>query len=251
MILQSTKNLEDSQNLLVKIEDQCQALHLLDIIEPSKSAWSSPVVPVRKKDGKLRLCVDYRRLNAVIKPDRFPLLNLTDSIYGLFGMKYFSTMDVVKGYYHLQLAESAREVTTFSSPRGHWQFKRFPFGLRDAPAAFQREMTYILGEYSHRNVMVYIDDVLVMNATFEEHVATVRKLLTTLRTYGIKVKPEKCSWFRSEVEYLGHMIGVDGIRKPPSFLDKIRDFPRPHNVRQLREFLGLANFQRKFVSNFS
>ena len=234
-----------------EIEAQCQELSLLDIIEPSKSAWSSPVVPVRKKDGKLRLCVDYRKLNAVTRPDRFPLPNLTDSVYSLHGMQYFSTMDVVRGFYHLQLHPSSREVTAFASPRGHWQFRRLPFGLRNAPAAFQREMTHVLQEFPHKNVMVYIDDVLVMSRSLEEHLKMVDKVLTTLESYGIKVKPEKCTWFRKEVEYLGHVIGVEGIRKSRSFVHKIDEFPRPTTVRQLREFLGLANFQRKFVPNFS
>ena len=234
-----------------EIEAQCQELYLLDIIEPSKSAYSSPIVPVRKKDGKLRLCVDYRKLNAVTKPDRFPLPNLTDSIYSLHGVKYFSSMDIVRGFYHLRLDETSREVTAFSSPRGHWQFKRLPFGLRNAPAAFQREMQCVLSNFSHGNVIVYIDDVLIMSKGFEEHVEMVRKVLSTLSVYGVKIKATKCTWFQQEVEYLGHVIGRDGIKKAEKFVEKIRDFPRPETVRQLREFLGLANFQRKFVPDFS
>ena len=234
-----------------EIEAQCQELHLLDIIEPSKSAWSSPIVPVRKKDGKLRLCVDYRKLNAVTKPDRYPLPNLTDSVYSLHGVKFFSCVDVVRGFYHLQLEEASKEITAFSSPRGHWQFKRLPFGLRNAPSAFQREMQCILSSFSHHNVIVYIDDVLIMSESFEEHVKMVGKVLATLIKYGVKIKPSKCKWFEREVEYLGHVIGRDGIKKAPSFMDKVKKFPRPETVRQLREFLGLANFQRKFVPNFS
>ena len=234
-----------------EIEAQCQELSLLDIIEPSKSAWSSPVVPVRKKDGKLRLCVDYRKLNAVTRPDRFPLPNLTDSVYSLHGMQYFSTMDVVRGFYHLQLHPSSREITAIASSRGHWQFKRLPFGLRNAPAAFQREMQQVLQEFPHKNVMVYIDDVLVMSQSLEEHLKMVDKVLTTLETYGITVKTGKCNWFHKEVEYLGHLIGVEGIRESRSFVHRIEEFPRPTTVRQLHEFMGFANFQRKFVPNFS
>ena len=234
-----------------EIEAQCQELHLLDIIEPSKSSWSSPVVPVRKKDGKLRLCVDYRKLNAVTKPDRYPLPNLTDSVYSLHGVKYFSSVDVVRGFYHLQLEEASKEITAFSSPRGHWQFKRLPFGLRNAPSAFQREMQCVLSGFSHHNVIVYIDDVLIMSVSFNEHVEMVRKVLTTLSNHGVKIKPTKCKWFEKEVEYLGHVIGRDGIRKSASFMEKIEQFPRPETVKQMREFLGLANFQRKFVPNFS
>ena len=234
-----------------EIEAQCRELHLLDIIEPSRSSWSSPVVPVRKKDGKLRLCVDYRKLNTVTKPDRYPLPNLTDSVYSLHGVKFFSSVDVVRGFYHLQLDEASREITAFSSPRGHWQFKRLPVGLRNAPSAFQREMQCVLSGFSHHNVIVYIDDVLIMSENFEEHVEMVGNVLATLSRHGVKIKPTKCKWFEMEVEYLGHVIGRDGVKKAGSFMEKIDHFPRPETVKQLREFLGLANFQRKFVPNFS
>ena len=123
-----------------EIESQCRELQLLDVIEPSRSPYSSPVVPIRKKDGTLRLCVDYRRLNAVTKPDRFPLPNLNDSIYSLHSKRYFTSLDLVRGYYQLPLDEKSRECTAFSTPHNHWQFKRLSIGLRNAQSAFQREI---------------------------------------------------------------------------------------------------------------
>ena len=187
-----------------EIEAQCKELELLDIIEPSSSSWSSPVVPVRKKDGNIRLCVDYRRLNAVTKPDRFPLPNLTDAVFGLYGVKFFTSLDLVRGYYQLPLEENSRELTAFSTPHNHWQFKRLSFGLKNAPAAFQREMQHVLSGFSWRKVVVYIDDVLIMSETYAEHLDLVRRVLTTLDAHGIKVKLSKCTWFAEEVEYLGH-----------------------------------------------
>ena len=130
-----------------EIEKQCKELELMDVIEPSSSPWSSPIVPVRKKDGSIRLCLDYRKLNCVTKPDRFPLPNLNDAVFGLQGMRYFTTMDLIRGYYQLPLDESSREFTAFSTPRAHWQFKRLSFGLKNAPSAFQREMQSILSQF--------------------------------------------------------------------------------------------------------
>ena len=233
------------------IAERCEQLQLLDIIEPSMSSWSSPVVPVRKKDGTMRLCVDYRRLNSVTKPDRYPLPNLNDSVYSLFGMRYFTSLDVTRGFYHVPIDKSSRECTAFSTQSGHWQFKRMPFGLRNAPAAFQRAMQLVLHKFPRGNVIVYIDDVLIMSATFEEQLLMVGKVLNTLKEHGIKLKLEKCTWFKEEVEYLGHLVGASGMRKVPAYVDKVRNMDKPKTVGQLREFLGLANFQRKFVANFS
>lgn len=234
-----------------EIEKQCRELQLLDVIEESSSPYSSPVVPIRKKDGSLRLCIDYRKLNSVTKPDRFPLPNLTDSIYSLYGMKWFTSLDLIKGYYQLNLEESSRELTAFATPRGHWQFKRMPFGLRNAPAAFQREMTQIMKSFPWKNVVVYLDDILIMSPTFEEHIEMVDKVLSMLKTHGVKVKPSKCTWVSQEVEYLGHILGPDGVRKSPAYVEKISDMKKPTTVKELRQFLGLANFQRKFVAHFS
>ena len=234
-----------------EIEKQCRELELMDIIEPSSSPWSSPIVPVRKKDGTIRLCIDYRKLNSVTKPDRFPLPNLNDAVFGLQGMRYFTTMDLIRGYYQLPLDESSREFTAFSTPRAHWQFKRLSFGLKNAPSAFQREMQSILSQFPWRKVIVYIDDVLIMSETFEEHIELVEKVISTLSSYGVKVKITKCKWFEDKVEFLGHIVSKDGLAKPHHYLEKVDTFPRPETVRELRTFLGLVNFQRKFVPDCS
>ena len=234
-----------------EIESQCRELELLDIIEPSQSPWSSPVVPIRKKDGSLRLCIDYRRLNDVTKPDKFPLPNLNDSIFGLCGMQYFTCMDLVRGYYQLPLEESSREFTAFSTPRAHWQFKRLAFGLKNAPSGFQRQMQHILSCFPWRKVIVYLDDLLIMGSTFEEHFELVGKVLRVLGEHGVKIRRDKCHWFEKQVQFLGHIVSREGLSKPPAYMEQVDSFPKPQTVKELRSFLGLVNFQRKFVPNCS
>ena len=233
------------------IEEQCRQLQALDIIAPSKSAWSSPVVPIRKKDGSIRLCIDYRKVNAVTRADRFPMPNLTDLVFGLHGMQYFTSLDLIRGYYQIPLAESSQDITAFSTTRSHYQFKRLSFGLKNAPAAFQREMQEILRGYLGKHVIVYIDDILIMSRTFTEHLELVGAVLGTLCEYGIKIKVEKCQWFQSSVPFLGHIVGCDGLRKAPEYVRRVLEFPKPETVHQLRQFLGLLNFQRKFIAGCS
>ena len=239
------------QPIVSEIERQCEELCNLDIIEPSCSPWASPIVPIRKKDGSIRLCVDYRKLNSVTKPDRFPMPNLSDLVFGLHGMMFFSTLDLVKGYYQIPLEQASRELTAFSTPSNHFQFKRLSFGLKNAPAAFQREMQSILRGFPSRNVVIYIDDVLIMTKSFSEHLELVGRVLCALREHGIKVKPTKCHWFKSSVPFLGHVVSRAGLEKAPEYLRQVLDFPRPDTVHQLRQFLGLVNFQRKFLPHCS
>ena len=234
-----------------EIERQCQELNALDIIEPSVSPWSSPIVPVQKKDGSLRLCIDYRKLNKVTIPDKFPIPNLTDSLFGLYGTKFFTSLDLVSGYHQIPLQEDSRELTAFSMPRNHWQFKSLSFGLCNAPATFQREIQAVLSAFPSNKVIAYIDDILIMTKTFEEHLLLVGKVLHTLREYNIKLKPSKCEWFCGEMRFLGHIISSSGVRKTPEYVQSITNYPRPEAVGELRKFLGFVNFQRKFLPNCS
>ena len=234
-----------------EIERQCQELNSLDIIEPSISPWSSPVVPVRKKDGSIRMCIDYRKLNKVTVADKFPVPNLSDSIFGLQGTNFFTRLDLVRGYYQLPIDDESKPYTAFTTNRNHWQFKRLSFGLRNAPSAFQREIQAVLSSFPSNKVIAYIDDILIMSNTFHEHVSLVSKVLQTLLTYNIKIKPSKCDWFKSHVEYLGHVVSRSGIRKTRKYVQSVVDFPQPKTVSDLRQFLGFINFQRKFLPRCS
>ena len=240
-----------SEPLEKDIDDQCQELLTLDIIEPSYSAWSAPIVPIRKKDGSLRLCVDYRKLNAVTKQDSHPIGNMQDILFSLHGQKFFTSLDLVRGYYQVPLEEGSREFTAFSTSTGHFHFKRLPFGLKNAPSAFQRAMQSVLRLFSSADVSVYLDDVLIRSRTFEEHLCLVHSVLETFARYGIKIKPSKCHWFKQSVPFLGHIISEQGLAKTPQYVEQIQNFPKPTTRKELRSFLGLVNFQRKFIPNCS
>ena len=234
-----------------KIERQCEELRELDIIEYSRSPWSSPVVPVRKKDNSIRLCVDYRQLNRVTKADRFPLPNMSELVYGLFGVKFFTLLDLRKGYYQVPLHPDSRECTAFSTSYNHYQCKRLPFGLKNAPGAFQREMQTVLQDFDRKQVVIYIDDVLIMSRSYEEHVQLVGRVLDTLQQYAIKINISKCQWFQEEVVFLGHRVSASGLAKAEAYVTDVLQFPKPTTIKQLRSFLGLVNFQRKFIPNCS
>ena len=229
------------------VEKQCRELHMADIIEPSKSPWSAPIVPIRKKDGSIRLCVDYRQLNQITKPDRFPMPNVTDVIASLGGVQYFTSLDLVRGYYQMPIEENSKEYTAFSTPRSHWQFKRLPFGLKNSPAAFQREMQSILKEFPWKKVLVYIDDILVMEQTWEKHLDLLDKVLTTLGKRGVKIKLSKCQFAKPQIQFLGHLVSRDGISKPPEYIKAIAEYKLPTTTSEMRKFLGLVGFQRKFI----
>ena len=167
----------------------------------------------------------------------------------MHGVTYFTSLDLVRGYYQLPLAEESRELTAFSTPHSHWQFKRLSFGLKNAPAAFQREMQQILSGYPWHKVVVYIDDVLIMSQSFDEHLSLVGKVLATLESHGVKVKLSKCKWFVEEVEYLGHVESSSGMRKTDSYIQKVEDVRQPTSARIARIF-GPRKFSTEICSKF-
>ena len=233
--------------LAAEIERECDKLRAQDIIEPSLSSYNCRILPIRKPDGSLRLCMDYRDLNSKTVADRYPMTNLLDSIYSLHGFKYFTSIDLVKGYYQMEVEKNSRPYTAFSTSRGHWQYKRMPFGLKNAPSAFQRAMQIIFKEFPRNRVIVYLDDILIIEKDFEKHALLVKQVLNTLHRHGVKIKLEKCSWFKDKVTFLGHEVSTAGVNKHPSYINKIQEFPKPETVKNLQEFMGLVNWQRKFV----
>ena len=234
-----------------EIEKQCSELMASDILEYSHSGFSSAVVPVRKTDGGLRMCVDYRQVNKVTKKEMYPMPNMTKCIYKSNKVKFFTKLDLVRGYYQVPIDKESRKYTAFSTLQHHYQFKRLSFGLKNSGMAFQRMMQQVLAPLLNQKIVIYIDDILIMSETFEEHLDIVSKVLNLLRMYRIKIKVQKCEMFKTEVTFLGHVINGEGIRKSPEYIEKVLEVQKPQTVKEMRKFLGLINFQRKFVKDCS
>ena len=259
-------------SLRAKVEKMVQEMLDTGIIEHSSSPWASPIVLVSKQDGSTRFCVDYRRLNAITKLDEFPLprfcvdyrrLNaitkldefplprVDDSLDLLAGMKYFTTLDLASGYWLVGMAPEAQEKTAFVTHEGLYEFSVMPFGLCNAPATFQRLMEITLRGLARLKCVVYLDDIMVIGRSFEDHLDNLREVLERLRQAGLKLKPKKCHLVQSEVTYLGYVVSESGISVDASKVKAVRDFPVPKNLKQLRSFLGLASYYRRSMSRFS
>ena len=221
------------------------------IIEPSKSPWASPIVLVEKKDGTLRFCVDYRRLNAATKIEVFPLPRIDDSLDMLSKSRYFTTLDLDSGFWQVPMEHRSQEKTAFITHSGLYQFRVMPFGLVNAPSTFQRLMESVLAGLSGETCIVYIDDIIVPGATFQEHLGNLRAVLDRLRSASLKLKPKKCNLTVQQVEYLGYVVSQDGLSTDPKKVDAVQKFPTPTDLKDLRSFLGLASYYRRFIPHFS
>ena len=224
-----------------------------DIIEESHSMWQSPVVMVKKKSGQLRFAVDYRKLNAVTQQYTFPLPRLED-VFDTIGeskAQIFSTLDLASGFWQIPMDPSTAHKSAFVTPTGVYQWKRMPFGLVNAPASFQALMTQVLRGLNWKTCLVYVDDILVFSKTFDEHLRHLAEIFDRLISAGLTLKPNKCRFALKEVQYLGHVITKDGVCVDVAKTDAMRSFPVPTTQKEVRSFLGLCNYYRKFVKDYS
>ena len=247
-VKQRTRRIPQKQQEIVASE--VQKMLDLGVIEPSDSPWSSPVVLVRKKNGSIRFCVDYRQVNALTKKDSYPLPNIQDTYDGLAGSVFFCSLDLAAGYWQVEVEKADRPKAAFATRDGLFQFKTMPFGLCNAPATFERLMERILQGHLWKRCMVYIDDVIVFGKSFDETRDHLRIVLSLIRDAGLKLKPEKCHLFQKELLYLGFVIDGEGIKPDPKKVSAVRNWPVPCGISDVRSFLGFANYHRRFIKRF-
>lgn len=221
------------------------------IIEESNSPWAAAYVLAKKKSGELRLCVDFRRLNDATKKCVYPLPNVEDCIDTLAGKKYFSQLDMASGFWQLPLTSRAKELTSFRTEDGQYQFTRMPFGLTNAPASFQRLVNIVFSGLKGLNLQVFIDDLCIASNSWSEHINSLKDVFKLLIKANLKLKSNKCTFGVPKVIFLGHEISADGIRQDPSKLAALRSLPSPTNLKELRSSMGMLNYYRKFVPKFA
>ena len=230
--------------------EELREMETRGLIEPSTSEWSAPIVAVEKKDGTLRLCVDYRRLNNVTRTDAYPMPRIDELLDRIGQAKYITTMDLTRGYWQVPMAEQSQPKTAFTTPRGLYQFTVMPFGLCGAPATFQRLMDQLLHGLEGY-AAAYLDDIVVFSESWEEHRGHLLGVLEQLRKAGLTLKPHKCQFAMTECVYLGHVVGNGIVRPEMTKVEAVEQFPTPSTKKEVRQFLGLAGYYRRFIPEFA
>lgn len=234
-----------------EVKEHIQGLLDKNIIHRSNSPYASPVVIVWKKDGSIRLCVDYRKLNAKTKMDAWPLPRIDDSLDALGGSSWFSTLDLASGYHQVPMHPDDREKTAFVTPFGLFEYLRMPMGLSTAPATFQRLMQTTMNDLAFQILLIYLNDLLIYSKTFEDHLERLNIVFDRLTEIGLKLNPTKCKVARKSVEYLGYTISGEGIATSRDKIRAVADWPTPQTLRELRGALGFFSYYRRFVAGFA
>ena len=233
-------------------ESEIEAMAKKGLIEPSYSAWSAPAVLAPKRDGTLRFCVDYRRLNELTIPDSHPLPRIDDALDALGGSSWFSTLDLKSGFHQVSIAEEDRPKTAFSIPgSGLWQWRVLPFGLINSPSVFERLMERVFAGLTFLILLIYLDDIIVYSKTFEEHLENLGIVFERLKEANLKLNPKKCNLLCRKVAFLGHEVSESGISTDPSKVQAVKEWPQPNTATEVRQFVGLASYYRKFIPSFA
>lgn len=241
-----------SQSEKLKVRDIVQDLLSKGIIRESESPYSSPVLLVKKKDGSDRMCVDYRALNRITVKDRYPLPLIDDHIDRLGKCKYFTTLDMATGFHQICLDDESVPLTGFVTNEGHYEYLKMPYGLANAPIAYQRIISTALHDFiTSGKVLVYIDDCLILSNTVDEGLQTLDAVLSTLIKAGFSINQKKCSFLCTEIEYLGRVIANGEVRPSPDKIKALVNSQAPQNVKQVRQLLGLAGYFRKYIADYS
>lgn len=239
-----------------EVENQVRQMLNDGIIRPSRSPYNSPVWVVEKKsDSKgnkqYRMVIDYRKLNTVTIPDRYPIPEISEVISQLGNCKYFSVLDLKSGFHQIPLKEKDKEKTAFAINNAKYEFNRLPFGLRNAPSIFQRALDDILREYIGKICYVYIDDIIIFSESEQDHSQHIELIFKALENANMKVQLDKCHFYQEEVEFLGFIISPQGIKTNPKKIEAVANFPTPKTIKDLRAFLGLSGYYRRFVQDYA
>jgi hypothetical protein len=235
------------------IELKLQLKEIMDkgYIRPNVSSWGAPVLFVKNKDGTLRLCIYYRQFNKTTIKNKYPLPRINDLFDQLGGASIFLKIDLRFGYHQVRIKDEDIHKTTFRTRYGHYEFVVVPFGLTNAPATFMCLMNNVLNKFMDKFVLVFIDDILIYSKNREDHKEYLRLVLQVLRENQLYAKFSKCEFFQKQVHYLGHAISKEGVEVDPDKIKSIMEWPTPKDVSDIRSFMGLAGYYRRFIKGFS
>src|SRR3954463_10980536 len=240
-----------SASELKELKSQLEELLEKKFIRPSVSPWGAPVLLVKKKEGSMRICVDYRQLNKVTMKNRYPLPRIDDLMDQLVGACVFSKIDLRSGYHQIRVKTDDIQKTAFRTRYGHYEYTVMPFGVTNAPGVFMEYMNRIFHPFLDQFVVVFIDDILIYSKNEEEHADHLRVVLELLKEKKLYAKLSKCEFWLNEVSFLGHVISKDGIAVDPTKVEAVSQWEAPRSVSEIRSFLGLAGYYRKFIEGFS